>query len=46
MTKIEFVALCAERTIDPKLALENESIVEALQNRNDALVVELLDNEF
>jgi hypothetical protein len=46
MSKTEFVTLCVERTIDPQLALENDSIVEALQSRNDELVVELLDNEF
>ena len=46
MTLSQFTALCAERTIDPSLALENENVVEALKARDDEAVVTILDNEF
>jgi hypothetical protein len=46
MTKNEFNALCAERTIDPNLALENDELVEALKDRDDKAVVAILDNQF
>ena len=46
MTKNEFITLCLERTIDPSLALENDAIVEALQDKDDSKVVELLNTEF
>ena len=46
MTKSEFTALCAERTIDPSIALENDNLVEALKARDDEAVVTILDNEF
>ena len=46
MTKTEFAALCLELTLDPYIALENESLVEALQNRDDRKAIEILTNEF
>jgi len=46
MTQNEFTALCAERTIDPSIALENDNLVEALKARDDEAVVTILDNEF
>lgn len=46
MTKNEFAALCAEHTIDPAVALENENIVEALRNKDDAEVKRILKEEF
>lgn len=46
MTKLEFMAQCGERCIDPSIALENDDIVEALKAKDDAKVLELLDNEF
>lgn len=46
MTQSEFTALCAERTIDPSIALENDNLVEALKARDDEAVVTILDNEF
>jgi len=46
MTQNEFNALCAERTIDPNLALENDELVEALKDRDDKAVVAILDNQF
>jgi hypothetical protein len=46
MTKTEFATLCLELTLDPYIALENENLVEALQNRDDRKAIEILTNEF
>ncbi len=46
MTKSNFIALCNEYYLDPSLALENDDLVEALQNRNDAEVQRILLEEF
>ena len=47
MTRNQFNSLCAIRYIDPSLALENESIIEALQNGGDVQEIEeILENEF
>ena len=46
MTQNQFNALCNEHCIHPSIALENEDIVEALQNKDDAKVVDILINEF
>ena len=46
MTAIQFELACAQRTIDPGLALENESVCEALKERDDNRVMWLLDKEF
>lgn len=43
MTRNEFIAECTERTINPSIALENESIVEALRARDNDKVIALLD---
>jgi hypothetical protein len=46
MTKIEFLVLCGARMIDPQIALENESIREAVKSGDAERVRELLDSEF
>jgi hypothetical protein len=46
MTANQFNALCAERTIDPSLALENPAIIEALKAKDDETVVDILDTAF
>ena len=46
MTSNEFVSLCNEYTIYPSIALENDSIRKALINRDDKLVIRLLEEEF
>ena len=46
MTRNEFASECAQRTIAPEIALENENILDALKERNDERVLWLLDNEF
>jgi hypothetical protein len=46
MTQNQFAALCTEHCIAPEIALENDSIVEALKARDDAEVVRILSEEF
>ena len=46
MTRLEFMALCGEHGIEPAIALENDAIIEALQSRDDKMVVKLLTEEF
>lgn len=46
MTKTDFIILCESNAIAPEIALENPSIVEALANRDDEKVAELLQSEF
>lgn len=46
MTRSEFNAACMGLTIDPSLALENENIVQALQDRDAAKVLQILAEEF
>ena len=46
MTQNQFNALCNEHYIHPSIALENEELIEALQNKDDAKVVDILTNEF
>lgn len=46
MKRIEFLALCGKYLISPDLALENDSIREALQERDDEAVEYLLKTEF
>jgi len=46
MTINKFNHECEKRTIHPSIALENDNIQQALQDRNDQLVLQLLDKEF
>ena len=46
MTKNDFVILCEELLIDVTVALENNQVKEALANRDDEKVKELLREEF
>jgi hypothetical protein len=46
MTQTEFLLLCTEHNLSPEMALENENVVEALKNRDDKLVAQILTNEF
>jgi hypothetical protein len=45
MTQSQFLIACNEVGVTPEIALENDLIVQALQNRDDALVLELLLNQ-
>ena len=46
MKYFEFKMLCNELLIDSEIAIEDEEIVEALKNRDDEKVEELLKNNF
>jgi hypothetical protein len=46
MTQQEFYALCTSYTIFPLHALENENLKQALKDRDDEKVKEILENEF
>jgi hypothetical protein len=46
MTQTKFYSLCAQYYLEPSLALENDDLVEALQNRDDAEVERILLEEF
>ncbi len=46
MTRTVFNELCAKHLIDPSIALENESLVEALQENDDEKVELILKTEF
>jgi len=46
MTQSQFAALCTERTIEPSLALENETVIQAIKSNDVALLISTLDNEF
>lgn len=45
MTQNQFLTLCLEHNVLPNVALENEAIVEALRERNDALVEQLITEQ-
>tara|TARA_R100000734_G_C3272581_1_gene68188 strand:- start:452 stop:592 length:141 start_codon:yes stop_codon:yes gene_type:complete len=45
MTRFEFMSLCGEHLIDVGIALEDDKIIEALKNKDDEKVKELLLNE-
>ena len=46
MTYQEFIHECSIRTIHKSFAVENEKIKQALKDRDDDLVRQLLDSEF
>jgi len=46
MTANQFNAECCSRTIDPQVALENDSVQDALLARDDEAVIVLLSSEF
>lgn len=46
MTANQFAALCLEHDIAPSVALENDELVQALRDRDDERVVEIITNEF
>jgi len=46
MTQNQFDALCSEHNIHPSIALENDELRQALKDRNDQQVIEILTNEF
>jgi hypothetical protein len=46
MTKNQFFTECEARTIHPAIALENDELLEALQEKDDARVIQILDEQF
>ena len=46
MNKHEFLSECGSRYIDVNIALENNDLRDALLDRDDDKVIEILDNEF
>ena len=46
MTQHQFLALCLEHCITPEIALDNESIVQALKARDDVELARILLEEF
>jgi hypothetical protein len=46
MTQTEFITLCLEHNLQPELALENDELVQALRERDDATVNRIIENEF
>ena len=46
MTQSQFLIACNEVGVTPEIALENDLIVEALRNRDYALVIQLLLSQF
>ena len=46
MTQNEFIQKCNDLLIDHNIALENDEIINALRERNDAQVIELLTTQF
>ena len=46
MTEIEFFMLCDEHNVHPSIALENDQLIVALQERDNEAVEQILKNEF
>ena len=46
MKKSDFLILCKFYLVDPSIAIENESVREAIESDNLMLLNELLESEF
>ena len=46
MTQTEFLTLCLKHNLTPELALENDEVVQALRERDDAEVCRIIEQEF
>jgi hypothetical protein len=46
MTQTDFLTLCLEHNLPPELALENDELVQALRDRDDAEVCRIIEQEF
>ena len=46
MTQSQFATLCAQRTIDPSIALENDDVIQAIKSGDIELLTSILDNQF
>jgi hypothetical protein len=46
MTQTDFLTLCLQYNLTPDLALENDELVQALRERDDAEVQRIIEQEF
>ena len=46
MTQNDFLTLCLEHNLTPNIALENDDLLQALRERNDAEVNRIIEQEF
>ena len=46
MTQNDFLTLCLEHNLTPELALENDDLLQALRQRDDAEVQRIIEQEF
>lgn len=46
MTQTDFLTLCLEHNITPDIALENDDLVQALREKDDAEVCRIIEQEF
>ena len=46
MTQTDFSTLCLEHNLTPDIALENDEVVQALRERDDAEVCRIIEQEF
>lgn len=46
MTQADFLTLCLEHNLTPDIALENDELVQALRERDDAEVCRIIEQEF
>lgn len=46
MTQTDFLTLCLEHNLSPDVALENDDLVQALKQRDDAEVQRIIEKEF
>jgi hypothetical protein len=46
MTQTDFLTLCLQHNLIPELALENDELVQALRDRDDAEVNRIIEQEF
>ena len=46
MTQTDFLTLCLEHNLPPYIALENDELVQALRQRDDAEVCRIIEQEF
>jgi hypothetical protein len=46
MSKTEFLILCAEHSVSPEIALENENLIEALRKGDRQEVYRIIMHDF
>jgi len=46
MTQTDFLTLCLKHNLTPDIALENDDLLQALRERDDAEVQRIIEQEF